>query len=112
MSQPRYITLSSVTTSTGINLDYRQSPFNVSVAVTGSSSGTFGYTVQYSLDDPNYLTAIGSTRSAVWFNDANLAAVSSNGTTNYMFPVAQIRLDSTAVSSAALTLCVIQGGPG
>lgn len=112
MGRPLYVTSTSVETSTGIALDYNQSPFNVSVAVTGSSSGTFGYTVQYSLDAPQYLTNMGSTRAAVWFDDANLAAVSSNGTTNYMFPVAQLRLNSTANSSALLTMCIIQGGPG
>lgn len=109
---PRYLTLSSVTTSSALNLDYRQSPFNVSIAVTGSSSGTFGYTVQYTLDDPQYLTIIGSTRSPVWFPDANLTAMSCNATGNYMFPIAAVRLNSTAVSSAQLTMCVIQGGNG
>lgn len=112
MSNPRYITLSSIAVSTGLNMDYRQSPFNASVAVTGSSSGTFSYTVQYTLDDQNYLTAIRSTIAPTWFNDANLVAVSSNGTTNYMFPVAAIRLNSTAISSASVTMCVLQGGPG
>lgn len=112
MARPIYITSTSVATSTSVNMDYRQSPFNVSVAVTGSSSGTFSYTVQYTLDDQQVLTAIGSTRSPVWFDDANLAAVSSNGTTNYMFPVAAVRLNSTAVSGTQLTMCIIQGGPG
>lgn len=112
MANPYYITLSSVTTSTAVWLDYRQSPFNVSVAVTGSSSGTFGYTVQYTLDSPQWLSVMGSTRAPVWFNDANLVALSSNGTGNYMFPVAGVRLDSTAVSSAQITMVVLQGGPG
>ena len=111
MANPRYLTLSSVTTSTGLNLDTGQSPFNVSVAVTGSSSGTFGYTVQYTLDDQQWLTSIKSTRAPVWFNDANLVALSSNATGNYMFPVAAVRLDSTAISSAVLTMCVVQGNP-
>lgn len=112
MANPHYITLSSVTTSTAVWLDYNQSPFNVSVAVTGSSSGTFGYTVQYTLDSPMYLTNIGSTRAPVWFNDANLVSLSCDFTGNYMFPVAGVRLDSTAVSSAAITMVVMQGGPG
>ena len=112
MARPIYITSTSVSASTAVNLDYRQSPFNVSVAVTGSSSGTFSYTVQYTLDDQQVLTAIGSTASITWFSDANLVAVSSNGTTNYMFPVAAVRLNSTAISGAILTMCVLQGGPG
>ena len=109
---PAYITLTSVATSTNINLDYRQSPFNVSVAVTGSSSGTFGYTVQYTLDDLQWLAVIKSTRAAVWCDDANLVALSCNYTGNYMFPVAAVRLNCTAASSVLLTMCVLQGGPG
>ena len=112
MANPIYLTLASTTTSRTVNLDYRQTPpFNVSVAVTGSSSGTFTYTVNYTLQDQNYLTQIGSTLSVVWFADANLNAVSSNGTTNYMFPVAGIQLSATALSSAALVMSVLQGGP-
>lgn len=112
MANPIYITSTSVAASGVVNLDYRQSPFNVSVAVTGSSSGTFGYTVQYSLDDQQYLTIIGSTRSLVWFPDANLTALSCNATGNYQFPVAAVRLNSTANSSALVTMCVLQSGNG
>ena len=112
MGNPTYVTVSSSTTSSVVNLDYRQSPFNVSVAVTGSSSGTFTYTAEFTLDSQQYLTAIGSTRSLVWFSDANLVSLSSNATGNYMFPVAGVRLNVAAASSAAITMCVLQGGPG
>jgi len=118
MPNPQYVTLTSTGTSATIALDYRQKgPFNASVAVTGSTSGTFTYTVQYTLDDKQFLANLGpqlgsslSSRTPVFFSDANLAAVSSNGTSNYMFPVAGVNLLLSAVSSAAVTMCVIQGG--
>lgn len=120
MPNPQYVTATSVSCSVTIPMDYRQKgPFNASVAVTGSSSGTFSYSVLYTLDDVQWLTAqlgapqLGSSlasRSPVFFADANLGAVSSNGTSNYMFPVAGVRLSVTAISSAVVTMCVIQGG--
>lgn len=118
MPNPQYITLTSTTVSSVINLDYRHTtPFNASVAVTGSSSGTFTYGVEYTLDDAQFLANLGpglgsslASRTPVYFADANLGAASSNGTTNYMFPVAGVRLSVTAISSAAVTMCVIQGG--
>ncbi len=118
MPNPQYVTLTGVSCSQTINLSYRRStPFNASVAVTGSSSGTFTYSVLYTLDDPQFLSNLGpglgsslNSRTPVFFPDANLTAVASNGTTNYMFPVAGVRLSLTAVSSATVTMCVIQGG--
>src|SRR3972149_4016888 len=112
MSTPKYISVTSVSTSETIWLDYNQSPFNASVSVTGSSSGTFSYTVQYTLDSQQFLSVLGSTRSPVYFSDANLVSLSSNATGNYMFPVAGVRISVSALSSATVTMCILQGGPG
>ncbi len=113
MPNPISITISSTgaTPTTPINLDRYQSPFNVSLAVTGSSSGSFTYNIEYTLDDQQYLTNIGSTRSLVWFPDANLSTASSNGTTNYMFPVSAVRCTCSTLNGAVLVLTVLQGGP-
>jgi hypothetical protein len=114
MANPLYVTLTSVSCSVTINMDYRRFPMNAAVAVTGSSSGTFTYAVLYTLDDQQFLTNLGgsslASRTPVFFPDANLNGASSNGTTNYMFPIAGVRLSLTAVSSAVVTMCVIQGG--
>lgn len=109
MANPVYISATTVSCSATVNIDWRRRPMNASIAVTGSSSGTFTYSVLYTLDDQQVLTSVGSTRSPVFFADANLSGVSSNGTTNYMFPVAGVRLSVTAVSSATVTMCVMQG---
>jgi hypothetical protein len=111
MSNPIYVTLSSTAVSRVVSLDYQQRPFNTSVAVTGSSSGTFSYGVEFSLDDQQYLAAIGSTRAAVWQPDSLLTAASSNGYSTYTSPVTAIRCTPTALSSAVLILKIVQGGP-
>ena len=115
MSNPTYITRTSTGTMGPVNLDYRQSPFNASVGLTVStSSGTVTYGVQYTLDDQQYLTNIGSTRALVWIDDVNLPTGTSsfNQTTNDMFPVAAVRCVVSAISSCTAAFCVIQGGPG
>lgn len=103
MGMPVQVTISSSTTSRAINLDWMSSP-PVSYAVTGSSSGTFTYTVEGTLND---LTQ-NPPAAANWF------AISSATTTNstvgfFQGPLAGIRLNASAVSSASLTLTVLQG---
>lgn len=110
MGNPIYVTLTSTGTSRVVNLDRLQSPFNAFVAVTGSSSGTFTYGVEYTLLDQQYLTSIGSTLAITWIADTNLAAGTTvSGVTSYGFPVAGVRCTVTAISSAALVLQVLQG---
>jgi hypothetical protein len=100
------VTLSSVGNTGPINLDWRNGAFT-GVSVTGSSSGTFAYSVQYTLDD---LMQIASSLVS-WINDPNATALSSNSSGVYLYqqPLAGIRLASTALSSAALTMKVVQG---
>ena len=112
-----YITSTNASITLGpVNLDYDQSPMNVSVGVIFNSTtmtGTYG--IQYTLLDQQALTAIGSTVSVAasswaWFNDVNLPpGQTAAGTTNYMFPVAAIRCVITALSSSSMTFCVLQG---
>ena len=113
MARPIYVTNTSAATSRVVNLDMNQSPFNVTVAVTASSSGTFAGGVEITYDDQQYLTSIGSTRSPVWsFSTAISSATAANAWTALTSPVAGIRLTTTAQSSCLVTMCVIQGGPG
>lgn len=112
MANPVYVTLTSTGTSRAVNLDYRVAPFNAYIAVTGSSSGTFTYGVEYTVDDQLYLTNIGSTRSLTWLTDAILpAGQTANGTSGYTYPVAAVRCTVSAISSAIVTFRVLQGGP-
>ena len=113
MARPIYVTNTSAATSRAVNLDLNQSPFNVTLSVTASSSGTFTGGVELTYDDQQYLTSIGSTRSPVWtFSTAISSQANANAWTALTAPVAAVRLTTTAQSSSIVTLCVLQGGPG
>lgn len=101
MGMPRTVTLSSSAPSSPINLDWMAAKFT-SWAVTGSSSGTFTWTTEGTLDDLQQVT------SPTWF--ALSSATTTNSSINlYQGPLAGIRLNPSAVSSAALTLRTLQG---
>lgn len=103
MGMPRSVTLASSTTSTAVNLDWMSGRYT-SFAVTGSSSGTFTYTIEGALDDLQQTTAA----SVAWF--ALSSATTTNSSVNqYQGPLAGIRLNASAVSSAILTLRILQG---
>jgi len=104
MGMPTVITLSSVGTSRALNLDYMSAKYT-SFAVTGSSSGTFSVTVEGALDDLQQVSAA----NVVWFA-LSTAALTANSSINlYQGPLGGIRLNSTAVSSAVMSLRVMQG---
>jgi hypothetical protein len=97
---------SSQGTTRAVNLDWMNGA-PIAVTVTGSSSGTFAYTIQYTLDDLMQTPAA----SVTWVSDSNVTAATSNssGAIVYSQPLAGIRLNSTSMSSAVLTMKVNQG---
>lgn len=97
------ITLSSSTISTPENLDY-QSGQPTSFGIAGSSSGTFSATVEGTLADLS-LTA---SAAVPWFSVSSaITANSSAGV--FLGPLAGIRLNVSAASSATINLFVAQG---
>jgi hypothetical protein len=103
MGMPIQVTLSSVGISRAVNLDWAAGK-PISFSVTGSSSGTFSYSVEGALDD---LMQVAST-SVTWF--ALSSATTANSSINiFNGPLAGIRLNASAVSSATLTLRVLHG---
>jgi len=75
-----------------------------SFAVTGSSSGTFTYTVEGALDDLQQV----SSNNVVWF--ALSSATTTNSSINlFQGPLGGIRLNASAVSSAVLSIRIMQG---
>lgn len=110
---PIYQIVNGTTTGTAVILDWTQTPFNASLAVS-ILNGTGTFTAQYTLDNPNAAIDQGSASTTVtWFNDVNIALASANIAGNYMFPVRALRL---AVQSSAATgqfqFAVIQGFTG
>lgn len=95
------ITLTSSGVSAAQALDYLSAKY-VSWAVNGSSSGTFTYVVEATLDD------LTQEPTQTWF--ALSSATTANSSINlYIGPLAGIRLNASAMSSAALALHVLQG---
>lgn len=111
MSATRSITsLSSVGTSSALNLDYMSAKF-VSFAVTGSSSGTFSYLVEGTLDDITQFSSAGTSSAATlfWFSLSSAAHTTNSSINLYQGPLAAIRVNASAVSSAIVTLRSLQG---
>src|ERR1700675_1449454 len=103
MAMPVLVTLSSSSISRAVNLDYMSAKYTA-FAVTGSSSGTFTYTVEGALDNLQQV----SSNNVVWF--ALSSATTANSSINiFQGPLAGIRLNASAVSSAALALRILQG---
>ena|SRR5215469_1907272 len=97
---------SSIGTSRGINLDWQNSA-PITAAVTGSSSGTFTYSIQYCLDDLVQTPAANVT----WVSDPNASNLTANSSVAFLYqqPLAGIRLNVTALSSAVVVLKCNQG---
>lgn len=103
MGMPILTTLSSVGTGRTVNLDWMSGRYT-SFAVTGSSSGAFSVTVEGTLDDLQQTTAA----SVTWFTLSSGAITTNSSLNLYQGPLAGIRMNSTAVSSAILTLRILQ----
>lgn len=107
-----YQQISTSGAATAVILDWTQTPFNASIAVT-ILTGSCTYGVQYTLDNPNSAIDLGSANTTVtWQGDVNIPA--STTTTaisgNYMFPVRAVRLNVASISGI-VQLAVIQGLP-
>jgi hypothetical protein len=101
MGMPITVTLSSVGVSRHVNLDWASGQ-DLAFAVSGSSSGTFTYTVEGTLRD------IQSTAALVWFSLSS-ATTTNSSLSGSLVPIAGIRLNASAISSAVLSLDILQG---
>jgi hypothetical protein len=103
MGMPTAVTLTSSGISRAVDLDWMSGKFT-SFAVTGSSSGTFAYTVEGALDDLQQT----SSANVAWF--ALSSATTANSSINiFSGALAGIRLNASAVSNALLTMRILQG---
>jgi hypothetical protein len=104
MGMPVTTTLSSVGTSRAVNLDWMSGRY-VSFAVTGSSSGSFTYTVEATLDDIQQTPAA----SVTWFTLSSSAFTANSSINLFQGPLGAIRANASAISSATLSLRILQG---
>lgn len=99
--RPQVISLTGTGTTAWIPLDYKQNPFNVSVAAV--VNGTITYDIEHTFDDV-FNTAI----TPVAFKHASLVAQTTNKDGNYAFPVRAVRINNTA-GTGDTTLTILQG---
>lgn len=110
------VTLSSVGVSNYVAADWIGSkPTTVAVSL-GSTTMTTDFTIQYTLDDLQLVA------SPVWFSISSeigssathfsSAAADAGVTVGLLYPVAALRISSTAMSSSSLTMRVMQGVGG
>lgn len=87
-------------------VDDFQTPFNVGIAVSISSTATF--TVEYSLDDPN--AAGYSAASAAWFVAPGFTSGSAAVAGALTIPCRAISLNVSA-NAGTVTAKIVQAGP-
>lgn len=109
-------TLSSVGVSNPVNVDWMGAKFTTVVVTLGSTTLSADFTIQFTLDDlqnsssPTWLTFGSSTGSATThFSSAN---ADGGVVLGLAYPIAGLRLSSTAISSSSLTMKVLQGVGG
>jgi hypothetical protein len=107
-------TLSSVGTSQIANINWIGGKPITASAIPGSSTQTSDFTIQYSLDDvmrsssPAW-SGVSSATGQPATHYASSVCYPDGVLVSFLSPIAALRLSSTAISSGALTLKVLQG---
>lgn len=101
--RPQEITQTGTGTTAWIPVDYAKSPFNLGFGVV-IVSGTATYSVQHTFDDV-YDPAV----TPVAFDNASVAAQTTNKDGNYAFPIRALRLTVTAGAAPVVKLTALQG---
>lgn len=101
--RPQTVTVSSQAASAPIPLDWRQVPFNVSLACV-VPSGTLTFKVQHTFDN-----LLDPTVTPTWFDHSTITGKNASTDGNYAFPVTAVRLNVTSYTSGFVTLTVLQG---
>lgn len=99
--RPQVIMQSGTGSTAWIPLDYKQSPFNIGLAVV--VNGTITYDIEHTFDDV-FDPAVTPTA----FKHSTLVAQTANKDGNYAFPIRAIRLNNTA-GTGDTTLTILQG---
>lgn len=101
---PQVISLSSATSSAWIPVDYKQNPFNISLAVVLSNTPSLTCKVEYTLDD-----VFNAAITPTVFTVPGLSAISDNSTGQITSSVKAIRLTVSTWVSGTATLTALQG---
>src|SRR5258705_11067710 len=102
MGMPVVTSLSSVGTSRATNLDWMGAKY-LSFAVTGSSSGTFAYFIEGTLDDLQQTAAA----LVTWFTMSSATLTTNSSINLYQGPLGSLRINSSAVANAVLSMRIM-----
>ncbi len=106
--RPVVVTVSSATASAPIPVDWRGSPFSLSLGVD-LNPGVLTYTVEHTFDAPeDFASATAYNSDATWRDTTGLTALTATDEGNIAFPVRAVRLNVTAFTSGSAELTVIQ----
>lgn len=97
-------TVNSVAAGRTVNMDFRQNPFNVSVAAV--INGTATYSVQHTFEN------LANGTATIFMQNTNLNGTTATGATNYAFPVTGIRGSVSALGTGSVTFTIIQATNG
>jgi hypothetical protein len=95
------------TSSTIIPMNLNTNPFNVGFGAVATGAGTTSYSIQHTFDNP------WSVANPTWFFHPSTPSgtpVTANLDGNYAFPVAAIKILTSASNSNTITLTVNQAG--
>jgi hypothetical protein len=101
---PQVISLSSATSTAWIPVDYKQNPYNISLALVFSNTPNLTCKVEYTLDD-----VFNPLITPTAFAHTSLTGITTNTTGSITYPVKAIRLTVTAWTSGTVTLTALQG---
>ena len=101
---PQVISLSSAGSTAWIPVDYKQNPYNISLALVFSNTPTLTCKVEYTLDN-----IFNSTVTPTVFTHTGLTGITTNTTGSITSPVRAIRLTVTSWTSGTVTLTALQG---
>lgn len=118
-----FLTLTSVTPSASIGADtmdigfddpgttptypvnYRQNPFNLSVAVI-VVSGTINYSLEYTFDNP-----FTDSQTATWIDDATMDDETTTSVALLQLNVRAVRIQVNSTTGATIRVIYVQGDP-
>ena len=107
--RPVVETVTSATQSDPIRVNWRNTPFNLSIGVD-LNPGVLTYTVEHTFDDPtDFSSASDYNTTATWRDTTGLTALTATNEGNIAFPVQAVRLNVTAFTSGSAEITVIQG---
>lgn len=100
------VTLSSVTSSAPLPVDYRAAVFNIGIGCSISSGAVLTYSIQYTFDDvyvAGYDPSLGN-----WFTHSVLSAKTTSADSTITSPITAVRLTVSAYTGGSVTAVFLQ----